>query len=116
MELETAVRIFESLSSTTRVEMYRLLVRHAPQGLVAGEISTALGLAPNSASFHLKEMTHAGLLSVTAEGRYQRYRAHLERMPELIAWLTEECCAVHGTACPRPTPAPGIAAPAARKA
>lgn len=108
MDTQTAARIFESLSSGTRLGVYRLLVRHAPQGLVAGEISGSLGLASNSASFHLKEMTYAGLLSVTAEGRFQRYRANLALMPDLIAWLTEECCAVHATTCPCPE-APALA-------
>ncbi|MHB1528537.1 MAG: ArsR/SmtB family transcription factor [Acidiferrobacteraceae bacterium] len=93
MERKTAIRIFESLSSGVRLDIYRLLVRHAPEGLVAGQIATAVGLASNSASFHLKEMTYAGLLSVTPEGRFQRYRAELALIPDLITYLTEECCA-----------------------
>lgn len=99
MEREQAIRIFESFSSGVRLDIYRLLVRESPEGLVAGQIGTALGLASNKASFHLKEMTYAGLLTVTAEGRFQRYRAQLVLVQDLIAFLTAECCAGHPDRC-----------------
>jgi len=75
------------------------LVKHAPTGLVAGEIATLLALPPTNLSFHLKAMTHAGLLNVTQEGRYQRYRANLGIMQELIVYLTAECCTGHPEHC-----------------
>ncbi len=99
MEKEQAIRIFESFSSGVRLDIYRLLVRESPAGLVAGQIGAALGLASNKASFHLKEMTYAGLLTVTAEGRFQRYRAQLALVQDLIAFLTAECCAGHPDRC-----------------
>ena len=61
--------------------------------MVAGQIAEELDIAPNGASFHLKALTHAGLLSVQQEGRFQRYRANIELMLDLVAYLTEECCA-----------------------
>ncbi|WP_297391676.1 helix-turn-helix domain-containing protein, partial [Acidiferrobacter sp.] len=91
MEKAQAIRIFESFSSGVRLDIYRLLVRESPEGLVAGQIGAALGLASNKASFHLKEMTYAGLLTVTAEGRFQRYRAQLALVQDLITFLTAEC-------------------------
>jgi ArsR family transcriptional regulator len=63
-----------------------------PDGLVAGDIATALALPPNNTSFHLKTLTQAGLLSATQEGRFQRYRANMRLMTELIDYLTAECC------------------------
>ncbi|NHR08456.1 helix-turn-helix transcriptional regulator [Chromobacterium haemolyticum] len=99
MENKTATQIFESLSSGIRLDIYRLLVRQGLEGMVAGQIASTLNLPANNASFHLKGMSHAGLVSVEQEGRYQRYRANLSLMLELIAYLTEECCAGHPEQC-----------------
>lgn len=99
MKRDTATRIFESLASGVRLEIYRLLVKIGPMGLVAGEIGSALEVPPTNLSFHLKALTHARLVSVVQEGRYQRYRANLTLMRELIAYLTAECCAGHPENC-----------------
>lgn len=99
MEKTTALKAFESLSSAIRLDAFKLLVRQGPGGMVAGEIAGALGLAPNNMSFHLKAMTQAGLLSVEQEGRYQRYRANLPLMLDLVAYLTAECCLGASTQC-----------------
>jgi DNA-binding transcriptional ArsR family regulator len=99
MEKTSATRIFESLSSEIRLDVYRLLVRHGTEGLVAGQIAEALDLPPTNLSFHLKAMTHAGLLTVEQEGRFQRYRANLTLMISLIGYLTDECCAGHPEQC-----------------
>ena len=100
METKTATTIFESLSSGWRLEAFRLLVRKGPEGMVAGDIAAALDLAPSSLSFHLKALTHAGMVSVEQEGRFLRYRANLPLMAELISYLTEECCAGVPGQCP----------------
>ncbi len=92
MNKEIATRLFESLASGIRLDVYRLLVKAGLEGMVAGQIATTLDIAPNNLSFHLKAMTHAGLLTVEQEGRFQRYRANLTLMLELIAFLTDECC------------------------
>jgi ArsR family transcriptional regulator len=89
---QTALTLFETLSSGLRLDIYRLLMRQGPQGLVAGEIAALLELPASNTSFHLKAMTHSGLLLVTQEGRFQRYRANMDIMLELVGFLTEECC------------------------
>jgi ArsR family transcriptional regulator, arsenate/arsenite/antimonite-responsive transcriptional repressor len=94
-----ATTIFESLASGVRLDTYRLLVKAGPQGLVAGEIGSALEVPPTNLSFHLKALTHAQLVSVVQEGRFQRYRANLALMQELIGYLTAECCAGHPEQC-----------------
>lgn len=99
MEKNTATTIFESLASGLRLDIYRLLVRKGRAGLVAGEIATTLDVPPTNLSFHLKALTQAGLLTVEQEGRFQRYRANIPLMLELIAYLTEECCAGHPEQC-----------------
>lgn len=92
MDKKAAVSAFEALSSGIRLDVFRLLVRAGPQGRVAGELASALGLPPTNLSFHLKALAQAGLVSAEQEGRFQRYRADMARMRGLIAYLTEECC------------------------
>lgn len=99
MNKEIATAIFESLASGVRLDVFRLLVKHAPTGLVAGEIANTLDLPPTNLSFHLKAMSHAGLVNVTQEGRYSRYRANLTVMQSLIDFLTAECCTGHPEHC-----------------
>jgi len=99
MEKKLATTIFESLASGVRLDVYRLLVKNAPNGLVAGQIAELLALPSTNLSFHLKALTHADLVSVEQEGRYQRYRANLAIMQELIVYLTAECCAGHPEHC-----------------
>ncbi|MBI1194901.1 MAG: helix-turn-helix domain-containing protein [Gammaproteobacteria bacterium] len=99
MDKHIALAVFESLSSGLRLDVFRLLVRSGPDGLVAGEISAALDVTPTNLSFHLKALTQAGLLTVTQEGRYQRYRADLPLMQKLITYLTEECCGGNPECC-----------------
>jgi DNA-binding transcriptional ArsR family regulator len=92
MEKLIATSIFESLSSAVRLDVYRLLVKQGPSGMVAGEIANALSLPASNMSFHLKALTQSGLLMVEQEGRYLRYRANMSLMVDLIAYLTDECC------------------------
>ena len=92
MDKQLATTLFESLASGIRLDIFRLLVKNAPAGLVAGEIASILALPSTNLSFHLKAMTHASLVNVTQEGRYQRYRANLSVMQSLIDYLTAECC------------------------
>ncbi|MDM5114584.1 ArsR/SmtB family transcription factor [Aeromonas salmonicida] len=99
MNKAMATKVFESLSSGIRLDVWRLLVKAGLEGRVAGELSSSLDIAPNTLSFHLKAMLHAGLLSVEQEGRFLRYRANIPLMLALIGYLTEECCAGHPEAC-----------------
>lgn len=92
MDTPAAAAVFEALASGLRLEVFRLLVRAGPTGRVAGELAAALDVAPNKLSFHLKALQQAGLVSVVAEGRYQRYRATIPRILEVIDYLTAECC------------------------
>jgi DNA-binding transcriptional ArsR family regulator len=99
MEKTSATTIFESLASGIRLDVYRFLVRKGPEGMVAGEIASALDIPPTNLSFHLKALTQALLVTVEQEGRYQRYRANMPLMLDLIGYLTAECCAGHPEKC-----------------
>ena len=99
MKTPQATTIFEALSSDVRLELFRLLVRHAPDGLVAGDIARQLDIPATNLSFHLKAILHAGLVSVEKEGRFLRYRANIPLMLDLVAYLTAECCAENPELC-----------------
>lgn len=99
MDKKTATTIFESLSSEVRLDVFRLLVKKGLDGMVAGEIALTLNIPNTNLSFHLKAMTHAGMVTVQQEGRFQRYRANFPLMLETIAYLTEECCSGNPDQC-----------------
>lgn len=99
MDKLTATTIFESLSSGVRLDVFRLLVKKGLDGMVAGEIATTLDIPSTNLSFHLKAMTHARMLTVEQEGRFQRYRANIPLMLDMISYLTEECCAGNPEQC-----------------
>lgn len=92
METKAATAIFEVLTSEVRLAIFRLLVKYAPGGLVAGDISRMLDIPKTNLSFHLKTIVHSGLASMEREGRNTRYKADIPLMLETIAYLTAECC------------------------
>lgn len=93
MESKQVVSSLAALAQDTRLAVYRLLVQQGPSGLAAGEIASSLDIAPATLSFHLKELAHAGLVSSQQEGRFIYYAANFEAMNELVAFLTDNCCA-----------------------
>lgn len=93
MKTKQASKIFEALSSEVRLDLFRLLVKNAPEGLVAGEIAKLLDIPSTNLSFHLRAIVHSGLAKVEKEGRFMRYKANIPLMLEIIAYLTAECCA-----------------------
>lgn len=93
MKLETAVSRLSALAQNTRLAVFRLLVQNGPSGMAAGEIAQRIGIAPNALSFHLKELTQAGLLKSRSEGRFVYYSPDFKAVDALLAYLTENCCA-----------------------
>lgn len=92
MESKTAILALSALAQESRLAIFRLLVQAGDEGLAAGRIAETLGVAASSLSFHLKELTHAGLLSSRQEGRFVIYSANFEVMNQLLGYLTENCC------------------------
>lgn len=102
METRTAVPLLAALAQDTRLSVFRLLVEQGPEGLPAGQIAERLDISPATLSFHLKELTHAGLTLSRQEGRFVIYSAHYETMNGLLSFLTENCCA--GSPCDNAAP------------
>ena len=97
MNSSATVLALSALAHEARLAVFRLLVQAGPEGLAAGVIATRLEMAPPALSFHLKGLTHAGLLLQRPEGRKIHYSASFASMNGLIAYLTENCC--QGAAC-----------------
>jgi ArsR family transcriptional regulator len=99
MKTQDAVRALSALAQESRLEVFRLLVRKGANGLAAGELSETLGLPPATMSFHLKELTNAGLITSRRESRSIIYSANYIHMKGLIDFLLENCCADNGGKC-----------------
>jgi ArsR family transcriptional regulator, arsenate/arsenite/antimonite-responsive transcriptional repressor len=93
MDTINAVRALGALAHESRLAIFRTLVVAGPEGVAAGEIAQQLGISPSSLSFHLKDLTHAELVSPRQEGRFVIYTANFGAMTSLIGFLTENCCA-----------------------
>ena len=89
MKITAATRALTALAQETRLGIVRLLVKVGPDGLVAGQIAQRLKLAPATSSFHLSQLTQAGLIQPTREGRSIRYAPVLPAINELMAFLGE---------------------------
>lgn len=85
--------MLSGLAQESRLSLFRLLVQQGPEGMSAGDISSALGVAPTLLSFHLKELSHAGLIKSRKEGRFIYYSPDFKAMNSLLGYLTENCCA-----------------------
>lgn len=99
METNDATATFAALSQETRLEVFRLLVRHEPEGLAAGEIARQLEVPHNTMSAHLAVLTRAQLAVSRRQGRSIIYRANLDHMKETIQFLARDCCAGHPEVC-----------------
>lgn len=92
MKSATAVLSLAALAQETRLAIFRTLVRAGGDGLAAGAIAQAIATPPSTLSFHLKELSAAGLIRARQEGRFVYYCADYAVMAELVAFLTENCC------------------------
>lgn len=99
MQNRQAITILAALAQESRLAVYRLLIEHAPEGLAASAIAEKLGLANATLSFHLKELSHAGLVSSRQSGRFIYYAPVIETMDELVGYLTDHCCSQSAGTC-----------------
>jgi DNA-binding transcriptional ArsR family regulator len=92
METRQAIAALGALAQESRLAVFRLLVQAGPSGMAASKIAEQVGIPPSSLSFHLKELTHAGLVTPTQEGRFVIYAANYGTMNALLGFLTDSCC------------------------
>ena len=92
MESIAVVKALAALAQSSRLEVFRSLVVAGQAGLTPGALTESLGVAPNTLSFHLKELVNADLISQERVGRNLVYRAQFDRMNSVLAYLTQNCC------------------------
>lgn len=97
MNEAAAVAALAALAQEARLRVFRALVGAGPDGMTPSALSAMLDIPASTLSFHLKELVHADLVSAEREGRNLHYRPALERMNDLLAYLTAHCC--QGQAC-----------------
>ena len=98
METKQAIAALAAIAQESRLAVFRLLVQAGPEGMIASKISEQLEIPPSSLSFHLKELSHAGMVNVRQDGRFMIYSANFDTMNGLVGFLTENCCG--GAPCP----------------
>lgn len=86
------VRALGALAQESRLEIYRQLVQAGPPGLAAGEIRDRVGIPGTTLSFHLSQLSNAGLIRGKRQGRSLIYAADFAVMQSLLGFLTENCC------------------------
>ena len=97
MESIIVVKALAALAQSSRLEIFRALVVAGQAGLTPGALAESLRVAPNTLSFHLKDLMHADLVTQERVGRNLVYRAQFDRMHAVLAYLTQNCC--QGQAC-----------------
>ncbi|SFA97563.1 DNA-binding transcriptional regulator, ArsR family [Collimonas sp. OK607] len=100
METKNMITALAALAQESRLAVFRLLVQVGPDGMAASKIAEQLSISPSSLSFHLKELSHAQLVSSRHEGRFVIYSANFDTMNGLIGFLTENCCGGNAVCAP----------------
>jgi DNA-binding transcriptional ArsR family regulator len=92
MESEAAILALAALAQPTRLDVFKLLVKHEPEGLAAGDIARTLVVPQNTMSSHLSILSRAGLVSAQRFGRSIVYHADLARFQEVVLFMLRDCC------------------------
>ena len=92
MESEEAVLALAALAQSTRLDVFRLLAKHEPEGLAAGDIAKALAVPQNTMSSHLGILSRAGLVTARRFSRSIVYRADLKAFQAVVLFMLRDCC------------------------
>jgi len=92
MESEQAILALAALAQSTRLDVFRLLARHEPEGLAAGDIAKALAVPQNTMSSHLAILSRAGLVTAQRFSRSIVYRADLKAFQSVVLFMLRDCC------------------------
>lgn len=99
MESENVILALAGLAQSTRLDVFRLLVKHEPQGLPAGDIARELAVPHNTMSSHLGILTRAGLARSERRSRSIIYRADLDQVRTIVTFLLQDCCGGRAEVC-----------------
>lgn len=108
MDSKDAVTALSALAQETRLAIFSLLVKYGREGLPAGQIAERLRVPAATLSFHLMQLSHAGLVRSRRESRRIIYAISVDRMNDLLRFLTDDCCGGRPELCrPGALPPPG---------
>ena len=99
MENETAVLALAALAQPTRLQAFRVLVKHEPDGIAAGDLALVLEVPQNTLSAHLAVLSRAGLVTSQRHSRSIVYRANLAAFQQVALFLLQDCCDGHPEVC-----------------
>jgi DNA-binding transcriptional ArsR family regulator len=99
MDIDSALEALGALSQRTRLDTFRLLVKHEPDGMPAGEVARLIGVPQNTMSAHLAVLARARLVSAERQSRSIIYRANLEQLRALTLFLVKDCCGGESQLC-----------------
>jgi ArsR family transcriptional regulator len=99
MESEQAILALAALAQSTRLGVFRLLVKHEPAGLAAGDIARLLAVPQNTMSAHLAVLARADLVMSERKSRSIIYRANLAALQQLTSFMVEDCCGGRADRC-----------------
>lgn len=99
MNTKDTVAALAALAQESRLELFRLLVKRGPEGYSPGDLVEKLGVPGPTLSFHLKELTNAGLISARKESRFIYYSPNFDQVNKLIGFFTENCCSLSAGKC-----------------
>lgn len=106
MDTNNAVTALAALANGSRLSVFRHLIELGPEGAFPSDLAQKFDLPGATLSFHLKALSHAGLVEAEQQGRYIRYRANFAEMQALIDFLTRNCCGGDPSKCAPATVAP----------
>jgi len=99
MESQNVILALAALAQSTRLDVFRLLVKHEPDGLPAGDIARELAVPHNTMSSHLGILSRAGLIHSERRSRSIIYRVDLDRVRDVVTFLLQDCCGGHPDVC-----------------
>jgi len=99
MKTADAIAALAALAQNTRLGTFRLLVKHEPEGVPAGELARLLDVPQNTLSAHLSILANAGLVVGERRSRSIIYRANLDRVRDMTLFLLKDCCGGRASLC-----------------
>ena len=93
MKLEQAADQLEALGNSSRLSIYRTLVRAGHAGLPVGRLQEKLGIAASTLSHHIRKLVDVGLVTQERQATTLICRANYSVMNGLLGYLADECCA-----------------------
>lgn len=95
MDRSKALAALSALAHETRLDLIRLLTARGAEGMAAGQIAEALGLAAPRLSFHLSALEQAGLLRSRKVARNVFYSVDPSGIGLTVSYILNDCCRDH---------------------